>query len=79
MHFVGFAHVIKKPYNELISFLRMVRETLENSELDMSSIIGKNFKLPLGPRKTRTAADNYMSVDMGSVFELGLTTGEDEE
>lgn len=66
-------------YNELVGFLRMVRETLEHSELELSSLTAGKFKLPLGPRRMRTAADDYVSVDLGMVFEIGVASEEEED
>lgn len=69
-------------YNELVGFLRRIREEIENSDFDASSLMGSNFKLPLGNPKHRTRADNYLAVDLGLVFALGVIRdegGDDED
>lgn len=65
-------------YNEMVGFFRMLRESLEASDLDVDSLMGKNFRLPLGHRKLRTPADNYMSVDLGLMCELGVASTDDD-
>jgi hypothetical protein len=66
-------------YNELVGFLRLIRASLEDQDLDASYLMGSRFSLPLGPRKSRTEADKYLSVDLGMVFELGTADNEEAE
>ena len=66
-------------YIELFGFLRMLRESLQNTDLELHSHTGSSFHLPLGSRKTRTVADKYMSVDLGILFEVAGSEMTDEE
>jgi hypothetical protein len=60
-------------YNELDLFLSLIR-----TSVDAESLMKRNFKLPLGPRKSRTAANRYLAVDLGVVFDLNTAASDDE-
>ena len=65
-------------FNELQTFMRIIRENVEAS-CD-ATCLSKLYKLPLTrKRKDRTPADNYVSTDMGLVFEIGGTDAGDDE
>ena len=66
-------------FNELTVFFKLIRDGVESSALDARPLMGRRCKLGLGPRKNRTAADGYLSTDMGLVFELGTSSAEDED
>ena len=66
-------------FNELSVFFRSVLDGLQSSDLDFLPIT-QRFILPNPKtRKLRTAADDYVKMDMGFIAEIGAGGMEDEE
>jgi len=66
-------------FNEMNSFFRSVLDALESSELDVLPI-KKRFILPKPRnRSLKTAADDYLKIDMGFIALLGVGGLEDED
>lgn len=66
-------------FGQLVPFLRTLRAGLEASDLEMDPIVPKLGRLPLGPKRDRSVANNFVTTDLGFLMEVGVSSAEQDE